>query len=1354
MIQSTSNVAVKASQAKRPRRLWKWLAGLAVVFAAVLLGAGWYLTSDHFHEWARARLIAELEQITGGRVEVGKFAWNLSRLQIEVSDLTIHGLEGPGEIPYFHADRFLVQARITSILHRDIVLNRVAIASPTVHLLVYPDGHTNQPRPKTGNASTSAQDIFDLNIKHAEVTSGQFLLNDEKLPFDFNANDLQAGMKRAAHEERYDGTLSVSVEQIHFGSIRQDNLGAKVSFALRPNEFDLNSFATSLGKSKLEANGKLTDFTNPQVKLNYTASIDVADLAGVLRLRELRRGDMTLGGSATYAAARWTTAGKLVVRDLDYVTPGLRLAHTDAAADYYADKDKLSATHIVARVLRGIAKGDLNIAWAAPLARGKGAEQFGSLKLNVSGVPANMLAEAFSTRDLDLKQLRAVGTGSGSVELRWRGDPSRTVVDIDATVTPPEMTAPGELPVTGDLKGAYDTRSEQLQADSLHLTLPMLRLEGSGTIGSTHEGLHLATTVTDLTELQPLLAMVREQDASVGRLAGQLSFVGELSGKLGDPSINGHLQLSDFTFPLAAIWTPPPPVEVVSEAVPRQTKPKFIHIDSGAANIAYSPHGVLVRDGVVKRGTAQAELEFSMGLTDHAFTDSSPVSLKLAIHDADFAELQQIAGYNYPVTGKLAADVQVHGTRLDLQGGGRVQLKDGSAYGQSIRSTSADMRFANDEVQVNNFVLSHEHAQVAGSGAYSFKSETFRLQAVGSNFELATVPQLNRKYLSVAGQLSFSASGSGTLGAPVVNASANLHNLVINGQRVGDGRLLAVTKGDTTQLSARSNFKAAELMMSGEVRLRGDFPANITVQLRDFDFIPFLNSALQTPLKGQSYIGATLTVAGPLKTPAALTVNAEIPQLRAEMQGLEMHNAEPIRVSITNQRLRLDSFNLVGSDTQFTAAGSVNLSGDRRMSLRGDGRLNLKLAQSLDPDINSSGFVDAHINVRGTVSNPSLVGEVKLTNGAVSLIDFPNGLSDINGTLVFNEERIQVQTLTARTGGGDIRIGGFATYDPSVAFNVTVQGSDIRMRYPQGVSTSGNLDLKLVGTLNSSTLSGDITITRFAFNEQFNLGSYLAKSVAGPPVPTTSPLNNVHFNLHVVSIPQLQVQSSLAKVAGTADLKVRGTPVTPVLLGHINITEGQIDFNGASYRIDRGDVSFVNPAHTEPTIDVAATTRVRDYDITLRFSGQPSRGLKTNYSSDPPLPAADIINLLAFGQTREQAQIEATNGSNTMTETVSNAILGQAINNAVSNRMQKLFGVSRVKISPELGGAQTNPTAQLTVEQQVSDKVTVTYISNLTQSSQQSIFVEYYINRNISVIGGRDQYGVVSIDVRVRQRKR
>jgi len=1340
---------------RRRRVITQAVIGLTLLLAVIF--TGWYLTSPQFHEWARRHLVSRLEEMTGGRVELGRFGWNLSRLEFDVQDLTIHGLEAPDDIPYLHADRLLIHARIVSLLKRQIALDTVAIDRPIVHLIIYPDGHTNQPRPKGETGVASSQMIFDLAIKHAELRNGQLLLNEHTIPFDLSAGEVQAEMKYIAADSRYDGELKLTVERARYSKYLDSNANVDLAFSMRRNELDLNGFHLVSGSSQLDASGKLTNFADPVVNVTYRASVNGKQVARMVGVRDIRRGQFDLNGSAMYSSAVLSSSGKLVVHGFDYFPPGMRLPNIDAAADYLIDGNKLALTHVVGRVFGGIAKGDALVKWATPAVPGtkaKAAEQTGLIHLNVNNMPAGMVAEAFSIPELQLTELHAVGTGRGLVNIHWRGDPSRSIVDLDVSVTPPDSFGPNETPVTGDMKGSYELRPELLHAETLNIALPYLRLSAHGTLGSTTENLHLTAAITDLTRLQPVLAMVNEQHSSAAALAGRLTFDGTLSGKIFEPSINGHLQLADLTFPLAAIWTPPPPLEVASASVPRQPQPKFIHIDSGSGDIILSPLEAIVHSGVVKRAGAQAQFDFSIGLENGIFTDSSPVAVHLNIHDAAIADLQQIAGYNYPINGKLATDLNIHGTRLDLQGGGHVQLADAVAYGETIRTANADVRFANQEAQVNNLVLIHDHAQVTGSGAYNLKNEHFTFQMAGSNFELSTIPALNRNRMSVAGRLNFSASGSGSAGAPLVNASAHLQNLVVNGQRVGDAKMLAVTKGDTMHLTARSNFQSAEVALDGTVRLRDQLPANINLQFSNFDFMPFMQSVFQTKLAGQSYVGGTMLISGPLKDPDALTVQAQIPKLTAQMEGVELHNEQPIRISMANQTVRLDSLQLTGTDTEVTAGGTVSLNGSRKMDIRADGRLNLKLAQSFDSDINSGGFVDFNVSVGGTLSKPSIIGEVKVTNGAISLIDFPNGLSAINGTLVFNQERIQVQSLTARTGGGDIRIGGFATYSPSVAFNVTVQGDDVRMRYPPGVSTSGNLDLKLVGTLNSSTLSGDVTITRFSFNDQFDLGTYLTKTMRTPEAPRVSPLNNVRFNIHVLSTPQLQVQSTLAKVAGNADLRIRGTPTNPILLGHINITEGKLDFNGATYRIDRGDVSFLNPAHTEPTIDVAATTRVRDYDITLRFSGEPSHGLKTNYSSDPPLPAADIINLLAFGQTREEAQIEATQGNTTMTETVSNAILGQAINNAVSNRMQRLFGVSQVKISPEVGGAQTNPTAQVTIEQQVSNKVTVTYISNLTQSSQQSIFVEYYINRNVSLVAGRDQYGVVSFDVKIRQRKR
>lgn len=211
------------------------------------------------------------------------------------------------------------------------------------------------------------------------------------------------------------------------------------------------------------------------------------------------------------------------------------------------------------------------------------------------------------------------------------------------------------------------------------------------------------------------------------------------------------------------------------------------------------------------------------------------------------------------------------------------------------------------------------------------------------------------------------------------------------------------------------------------------------------------------------------------------------------------------------------------------------------------------------------------------------------------------------------------------------------------------------------------------------------------------------------------------------------------------------------MLGRVNIAEGNVVLNGTEYHLERGDVIFSNPTRIEPRVNVEASARVREYDITLNFVTAPNNpnNLQVNYRSEPPLPEADIIALLALGRTREDAYLNQSNTN--FTETASNAILGQALNAAVSSRVQKLFGVSRLKIDPQVGGPEgtgSNAGARITIEQQVSQKVVLTYITNVSQTQNQVIQLEYNVNPNVSVVAVRDQFGVVAFDVKIRQRKR
>jgi translocation and assembly module TamB len=89
--------------------------------------------------------------------------------------------------------------------------------------------------------------------------------------------------------------------------------------------------------------------------------------------------------------------------------------------------------------------------------------------------------------------------------------------------------------------------------------------------------------------------------------------------------------------------------------------------------------------------------------------------------------------------------------------------------------------------------------------------------------------------------------------------------------------------------------------------------------------------------------------------------------------------------------------------------------------------------------------------------------------------------------------------------------------------------------------------------------------------------------------------------------------------------------------------------------------------------------------------------------------------------------------------------------------VQKLFGVSRIKVDPQgLSTTETNLARgpQVTIEQQVTSALTLTYSTAVSQASQQIIQAEYNVTRNISILAIRDQNGVVSIDIRFRRLKK
>jgi translocation and assembly module TamB len=262
------------------------------------------------------------------------------------------------------------------------------------------------------------------------------------------------------------------------------------------------------------------------------------------------------------------------------------------------------------------------------------------------------------------------------------------------------------------------------------------------------------------------------------------------------------------------------------------------------------------------------------------------------------------------------------------------------------------------------------------------------------------------------------------------------------------------------------------------------------------------------------------------------------------------------------------------------------------------------------------------------------------------------------------------------------------------------------------------------------------------------------ESISGPS--TSSPfLRNLQFDVEALSAPDARMEWPGAQLQADANLRVRGTWEHPILLGHIHILSGDLNFAGNRYRVTRGDLNFANPFRLDPVLNVEATTTIEQYEITLNFNG-PASKLTLAYRSDPPLPANDIVTLLALGQTTSEAT--ARSGGTTQSGTSgASAILSEAISSQLGGRLERLFGITRFRVDPGLTGvgstgSEQNAAARVTVEQQIARNLTITYVSNVSSTQYQVIQVEYNVDRNVSIVGLRDQNGTFGIDVKIKKR--
>jgi translocation and assembly module TamB len=1011
------------------------------------------------------------------------------------------------------------------------------------------------------------------------------------------------------------------------------------------------------------------------------------------------------------------------------------------------------------------------------------------LTVKVDAIPLRTIMDVTAPKDCgDLGFDTAV---TGPVKVEWGGPvvnvSDSVLVDADLSLGPTGVHRRGALsdvPVTGRILGHYDGRTETVQLPQLVLNTVQSTLTATGTLGVSNgdplTALNVDLQVRDFGEYDQLLRTLgltgngqKGAAAIPVDLHGTAHFHGTASGAIARLDVKGHLEANNLEVKLGEIAAPlPAPDAPPSAAAP--SKMTDVHVDSLLADAEYTPQGLAVASSTITQGSAVLHVAGSFKprtvmvkrQPDYVWDDGTMLDTRIQLAKADVKDLLTIAGQQnaIPLTGTIAIDSHVTGTFGNLNGSGSVGLANGVAYGEPYESIDVTASAQGQDIEAQSVALKLHGMSIAGNGGYDLKSKRLHGHIQGNDLQLSKFVLVQKQNLGADGVLSLVADADGTVEQPGLKASLKLAHVTANvggsPKPIGDASLEAHSDGSLVYYTLRSTLMGTQVAADGQTSLTGDFQTQAKLTLTGLDVARPLALFQPGGIVATSNISGAVSIGGPAKTPQKLTGLAQFQNFEITSQGITLKAAEPLTIGLRNGLATLDQVHITGEDTDLHASGTAQLfgsinpktklpdNGSGRLDIRSDGSISMALAHTFDPDLITSGKVVFGVGAQGTLGNPALTGKVQFQNVNVAVEGIPNGLSAMNGTLIFNEDRLNVQSLVATTGGGQIKLGGFLTYRNGFYADLSATGDTVRVRYA-GLSSTANLNLRLQGGPASSRLSGTVLLTRFGIGADVDFAAFAsAGGVQAPPDPS-SPSNKILLDVHVTSSPQLDFQNSYAKLAGTVDLTLRGTIADPTVLGRIQITDGSATFAGTKYQLQRGDIYFTNPVRIDPTIDLDATARVETYDVTVGLHGT-TTNLKPTYRSEPPLSEADIFALLALGRTQEESQIYQEQQIQAGTDPTTNALLSGALNATVSNRVSKLFGVGSVKIDPSYVGTLGNSSARITVQQKLTQQLTLTYATNVNSSAEQLIQVQYDLTPTMSVVAARDETGVFSIVYKIR----
>jgi translocation and assembly module TamB len=398
--------------------------------------------------------------------------------------------------------------------------------------------------------------------------------------------------------------------------------------------------------------------------------------------------------------------------------------------------------------------------------------------------------------------------------------------------------------------------------------------------------------------------------------------------------------------------------------------------------------------------------------------------------------------------------------------------------------------------------------------------------------------------------------------------------------------------------------------------------------------------------------------------------------------------------------------------------------------------------------IDMSGPLAVGADIGGHLADPQIRGSLKTANGRLEsqvtgmVIDHVVTQARFSGPqLIFSQ--IAGQT----TGGGSVSGSGSVTFSGGkTLLNLSLNASQALLLNRDDVAARVTGPLQLRSDANGGVISGNLRLNKGRFQ--------LGRATAAAGVPQLNVRETGLDEEDVIEPASLHPWKLNIKLAGsdvqvlglginsrwTTNLDVGGFADAPRFSGRADLVQGNYDFAGRIFRLDRGVIRFQGESPPDPRLDIHAQAAVQALDATVTVQGT---GLKPEitFASSPPMPQDELLSRILFGTS-------ITNLSAPEAIQLASAVAAlQSGSGSLDpiNALRKAVGLDRLRIVP--ADVATGQKTAIAAGKYIRRKLFVEVVTDGAGYSATN--VEYQMTRWLSILSTVSTIGRASASVRV-----